>query len=118
MGLEFDLADEAIDDRTQVVAVSGDIDLYSAPELRERLDDLIASGKTRILVDLGGASFIDSTTLGVLVGAIKRLRVHDGKLTLACADPSILRVFTITGLDQVIGVFPTRDAGLAALRAG
>lgn len=76
----------------------------------------LEAGKTRLLVDLGEASFIDSTTLGVLVGAIKRLRVHRGKLAPACGDPAILRVFAITGLDQVIGVHSTREAGLTALR--
>jgi anti-sigma B factor antagonist len=116
LGAEFRLTEEAVDDVTHVVAVSGDIDLYSAPDLRQALDDLIGAGKTRVLVDLSDASFIDSTTLGVLVGAIKRLRVRHGKLALACDDASILRVFAITGLDEVIGVHPTRDAGLAALR--
>jgi anti-sigma B factor antagonist len=116
MGVEFDLTEEAIDESTHVVAVCGDVDLYSAPELRQRLDDVIGGGKTRVLVDLSETSFIDSTTLGVIVGAIKRLRIHGGKLALACDDPSILRVFGITGLDQVIGVHPTREAGLAALR--
>jgi anti-sigma B factor antagonist len=117
LGAEFQLTDEAVDDHTHVVAVRGDIDLYSAPDLRECLDELIAAGKTRVLVDLREASFIDSTTLGVLVGAIKRLRIHGGQLALACDDPSILRVFAITGLDEVIGVHPTREAGVAALKA-
>jgi anti-sigma B factor antagonist len=117
-GLEFDLTDEAVDPNTHVIAVRGDVDLYSAPELRQRLDDLIGHGKTHVLVDLSETSFIDSTTLGVLVGAIKRLRVHGGRLALACDDPSILRVFGITGLDQVIGVYPTREAGIAALLDG
>jgi anti-sigma B factor antagonist len=118
MGLEFELIDEPVDETTHVIAVRGDVDLYSAPELRQRLDELIGAGKTRVLVDLCDASFIDSTTLGVIVGAIKRLRIHDGRLALACDDPSILRVFGITGLDQVIGVHPTRAAGVDALLAG
>ena len=116
MGVEFDLTEEGIDETTHVIAVRGDVDLYSAPELRQRLDAVIGGGKTRVLVDLSETSFIDSTTLGVIVGAIKRLRVHGGRLALACDDPSILRVFAITGLDQVIGVHPNRAAGLAALR--
>jgi len=116
MGVEFDLTDEAIDAHTHVIAVHGDVDLYSAPELRARLDELIRAGKTRVLLDLRDTSFIDSTTLGVIVGAIKRLRVHSGALALACDDPSIMRVFAITGLDQVIAVHATREAGLAALR--
>jgi anti-sigma B factor antagonist len=115
MGVEFDLVDEPVDDTTHVVAVRGDVDLYSAPELRRRLDELIAEGKTRLLVDLSETSFLDSTTLGVLVGAIKRLRIHGGRLAIACDDPSILRVFGITGLDQVIGVHATREAGVEAL---
>lgn len=112
----FSLRDESLDDHTQLVVVRGDVDLYTAPELRERLNDLIAAGNTRLLVDLAEASFIDSTTLGVLVGAIKRLREQDGRLALACDDRTVLRVFEITGLDRVIALHPTRDEAIAALR--
>lgn len=112
----FSLHDEPLDDRTQLVVVGGDVDLHTAPQLRDRIDDVIASGRTRLLLDLSEASFVDSTTLGVLVGAVKRLRAVDGRLALACEDLTILRVFEITGLDRVIAVHGTRHEALRALR--
>jgi anti-sigma B factor antagonist len=112
----FSLRDEPLDDRTQLVVVGGDVDLHTAPQLRDRIDDVIASGRTRLLLDLSEASFVDSTTLGALVGAVKRLRAVDGRLALACGDLTILRVFEITGLDRVIAVHGTRHEALRALR--
>jgi len=106
---DFALSDRAIDARTHVVEVRGDVDLYSAPELRRRIAELIDAGKTLYAIDLTEASFVDSTTLRVLVGAIMRLRLRDGRLVLACAEPEILRVLEITGLDQVVAAL--RDGG-------
>jgi anti-sigma B factor antagonist len=116
MAVDFGLSDQPVDERTHVVAVRGDIDLYSAPEFRQRISEVIDSGKTHIVIDLCDASFIDSTTLGVLVGAIKRLRTRGGSLSIACQDSGILRVFEITGLDQVVAVHETREEALTALR--
>ena len=116
MAVDFGLSDQTVDEYTHVVAVRGDIDLYSAPEFRQRISEVIDEGKTHIVIDLSEASFIDSTTLGVLVGAIKRLRTRGGALAIACQDSGILRVFEITGLDQVVGVHDTREDALAALK--
>lgn len=114
----FVLSDRAIDARTHVVAVQGEVDLYSAPELREHIDGLIDAGKILQAIDLTEACFVDSTTPGVLVGAVMRLRLHDGRLALACEEPEILRVLEITGLDQVVTVRATIDQALATLRDG
>ncbi len=114
----FALSDQAIDARTHVVAVRGNVDLYSAPELGRRIDELIDAGKTLYAIDLTEASFVDSTTLGVLVAAIMRLRLHGGRLALACAEHGILQDLETTGLDQVVAVRATTDQALAALRDG
>jgi anti-sigma B factor antagonist len=114
MTTEFSLNETSVDARTHVVTVRGEIDLYTAPDLRERINDAIDAGKVHVVVDLTGTTFIDSTTLGVLIGAIKRLRVRDGNLVIACADPAILRVFEITGLNQVVGIKPSLDEALDA----
>ena len=72
--MNFHIEDEAIDDATHVIELGGEVDLYTAPEFKERMVELIESGKKQIVVDLSKATFIDSTTLGVLVGGVKRLR--------------------------------------------
>lgn len=97
-----------------VLAVSGEVDVATAPRLRERLIELVNSGRHRIVVDLSGVEFLDSTGLGVLVGALKRVRTHDGELALVCAEPRILKVFEITGLTKVFTMFGSVDEAVAA----
>jgi anti-sigma B factor antagonist len=97
-----------------VLAVSGEVDVATAPRLRERLIELVNSGRHRIVVDLSGVDFLDSTGLGVLVGALKRVRTHDGELALVCAEPRILKVFEITGLTKVFTMFGSVDEAVAA----
>ena len=94
------------------VVVLGEADIYTAPELKEALAAAIETGATSILVDLSGATFIDSTTLGVLMGAVRRLRPGGGEVAIACADPNICRIFEITLLDRVFRIFPTPGEGL------
>ncbi len=97
-----------------VVSVVGEIDVYTAPSLRERLNDLVASGHYHLVVDLSGVEFMDSTGLGVLVGGLNRVRTHDGTLRLVCAQEKILKVFRITGLTKVFPIFAGLDDALAA----
>src|SRR3954453_19835402 len=110
--------DLEIDATTHVVDVAGEVDLYSAPELKERVLSAIDAGKTRIVVDLSKTTFIDSTTLGVLVGARKRLREYDGALAVVCADEEKLNLFEMTGLDRVFSIHPDRAAAIAAVQSG
>ncbi len=81
-----------------VVILTGEIDLGVAPSLRQRLAELVAGGRSRICVDLLGATFLDSIALGVLVGALERCREAGGDLCLVVTEPRILRVLEITGL--------------------
>jgi anti-sigma B factor antagonist len=113
----FTVEDAAIDETTHVVEVTGELDLYSAPELKTHVLGAIESGKSRIVVDLTKSTFIDSTTLGVLVGARKRLREHDGSLAVVCPDPEKLALFEMTGLDRVFSIHENRTAALAAVRS-
>jgi anti-sigma B factor antagonist len=76
--VDFDLVTQEVGDGTFVVALTGEVDLHTAPELKAALLRLVAEGPTRIVVDLSGATFVDSTTLGVLLGAVKRLRLIGG----------------------------------------
>ena len=105
LGLEVD------DSRSPytVLAVKGDVDVYSAPRLREKLVELVSGGARQIVVDLEGVDFLDSTGLGVLVGGLKRARSHDGELSLICTRPRILKVFELTRLTQVFRISASVD---------
>jgi anti-sigma B factor antagonist len=109
------LSDEAVDADTQLLRARGELDLYAAPELKRRLASAIDAGKTRIVVDLTDASFMDSTALGVLLGALKRLRVRDGALAVASEQPTILRILEVTGMNQVLDLHKTADDALTAV---
>lgn len=115
--MNFHISDEEIDAETQVIELGGEIDLYTAPEFKERMVALIEDGKKRIVVDLSAATFIDSTTLGVLVGGVKRLRPAGGSLALVCTDQNITKIFEITGLDRVFPIHPSRAEALVAVAA-
>jgi len=97
-----------------VVAVSGEIDVYTAPALREKLISLVDEGKYQIIVDMEAVEFLDSTGLGVLVGGLKRVRSHDGWIDLACTNNRILRVFKITGLSKVFAIHDSVAAAVIA----
>jgi anti-sigma B factor antagonist len=114
---EFALTEDSIDAERHVVAVRGEIDLFTAPELKQKLTDAIEGGKTRIVVDLSDTTFLDSTALGVLIGAVKRLRSRDGALVIVNVDQNIAKTFEITGLDQIFTILAERDAAIAALDA-
>ena len=115
--MNFHIEDEPIDDDTHVIELGGEVDLYTAPEFKERMVELIESGKKQIVVDLSKATFIDSTTLGVLVGGVKRLRPAGGSLALVCTDDNITKIFEITGLDRVFTIYPTRAEAVEQIGA-
>jgi anti-sigma B factor antagonist len=97
-----------------VIAVSGEIDVYTAPKLREKLISLAESGSSHLIVDMEGVEFLDSTGLGVLVGGLKRVRAHEGWIDLVCTQGRILRIFRITGLNKVFNIYDTVSAAIAA----
>ena len=113
--MNFHIQDEEIDADTHVIELGGEVDLYTAPEFKERLVQVIEDGKKHLVVDLSKATFIDSTTLGVLVGGVKRLRPTGGSLALVCTDQNITKIFEITGLDRVFTIHATRDEAVGAL---
>jgi anti-sigma B factor antagonist len=113
----FSVDDEEVDATTHIVDVAGEVDLYSAPELKAHIIDAIESGKSHIVVDLTNTTFIDSTTLGVLVGARKRLREHNGAVAIVCPDPDKIGLFEMTGLDRVFSIHMDRSSALAELQS-
>ena len=94
----------------------GEIDMSTAPRLRELLIDLVSTGSCQLVVNLDKVGFLDSVGLGVLAGGLKRVRAHDGSLDLVCAQQRILKVLTITGLAQVFGIYQTAGQAIAAAR--
>jgi anti-sigma B factor antagonist len=100
-------------DRT-VVVVGGEIDVYTAPKLREQLVELVSNGDYHLVVDMEGVDFLDSTGLGVLVGGLKRVRAHDGSLRLVCTQERILKIFRITGLTKVFPIHSSVEEAAAA----
>ena len=115
--MNFHIQDEEIDCQTHIIELGGEVDLYTAPEFKERMVQLIDGGKKQIVVDLSQATFIDSTTLGVLVGGVKRLRPAGGALALVCTDQNITKIFEITGLDRVFPIHGSREEALQSLQS-
>src|SRR5689334_1367240 len=101
-------------DGIEVVDVEGEIDIYTAPRLRELLIDLVSKNDYQLIVNLEKVGFVDSTRLGVLVGGLKRVRAHDGSLDLVCTREQILKILKITGLTKVFGIYETVDQAIAA----
>ena len=96
-----------------VISLGGEVDLYTAPELKQELHRLVGEGATRLVVDMSATTFIDSTTLGVLLSVVKRVRPEGGAVVLVCPDPNVKRIFEITLLDRVFAIVDTRDEALA-----
>jgi anti-sigma B factor antagonist len=104
-------------DGIEVVDVEGEIDVYTAPRLRELLIDLVNKNNYQLVVNMEKVEFLDSTGLGVLVGGLKRVRAHDGSLDLVCTQERILKIFRITGLTKVFGIHDTVDLAISARKS-
>ncbi|MGH9126032.1 MAG: STAS domain-containing protein [Acidimicrobiales bacterium] len=113
LGLEVDAQQSGC----TVLTVSGEVDVYSAPLLRQKLLDLAMAGPPRVVVNLEPVGFLDSTGLGVLVAGLNRFRRQGGELELICSQSRILRLFEITGLTRVLTIYPSLDAALATVSA-
>lgn len=100
-----------------IVAVSGEVDVYSAPALKAKVTELLGSGVTTLVIDLTDVAFLDSTGLGALVEARAATNEAGGALPLVCNQERILKLFTITGLDGVFAIRPTVDEALASLQS-
>jgi anti-sigma B factor antagonist len=109
---KFSVTSEDVDDRTRVLAASGEVHVSTAPELAEELDAALSAGRTRIVLDFSDVEFIDSTGLSVLLNALRRLGRVDGALSLVCTNPTVLRLFEITRLDATFDIVATRDEAL------
>ena len=111
--MDLTLATREVDGRA-IVSVGGEIDVYTAPKLRDRITELVGDGIYHIVIDLESVEFLDSTGLGVLVGGLKKVRAHDGSLELVCSQDRLLKIFRITGLAKVFVIHDSADAATTA----
>ncbi|MEH3032612.1 MAG: STAS domain-containing protein [Aeromicrobium erythreum] len=93
----------------EIIEVGGEIDVYTAPRLREAVVEAVNDGALHLVIDVERVEFLDSTGLGVLVGALKRVRADGGSLDIVCTHERILKIFEITGLDKVFGLHASLD---------
>ena len=110
---ELGMGTEEAGNGVAVIALSGELDLYTCPEFKEELLRVIGAGATLVIVDLTRTTFIDSTALGVLIRGVERLKGNDGQLVVVCAEPNIVKVFEVTGLNRIFTVVGSRDEALA-----
>ena len=106
--MNFEIKTDELGDDAYVISLAGEVDLYTAPEFKQQLLEVIGQGGKEVVVDFTDTTFIDSTTLGVLVGGVKRLRSNDGQLSLVCSDRNITKIFEITGLNKVFPIYESR----------
>ena len=112
----FDLTQEELSDTAVVIRVDGEIHATTAPEFSERIHGAIDGGKTGVVLDLTGVEFIDSTGLSVLLNSLRRVTRARGAMVLACANPTVLRLFEITKLDSTFEILDDCDEAIERLR--
>jgi anti-sigma B factor antagonist len=92
-----------------ILTLRGEIDVYTAPRLRQSIVDLVDGGAHRIIVDMEKVDFLDSTGLGVLVEGLKRVKTREGELAIVATHDKILKIFDITGLNKAFAIHSTVD---------
>jgi anti-sigma B factor antagonist len=116
--LKFELTDRELDRDTHVIALGGELDMAMAPQIRARIVQVLDGGKTCVIFDLSGATFIDSTVLELFIGAAKRVRPRGGSAGIACRDANIRRVLEIIEIDKVLKLGDTVDEVASLLDGG
>ncbi|MDE3070128.1 MAG: STAS domain-containing protein [Acidobacteriota bacterium] len=111
------VSERELDATTTQITVEGELDLATAPRLKWPLLDSVKAGKTRLLIDLMGVSFIDSTALSVLVAAHRKLPAG-ARMAIAATNQNVLRIFVVAGLDAAFDIFPTVEEARAHLGDG
>ena len=99
----------SIDNQASIIDLDGEVDVYTAPQLKQQIITLLDAGVKRVIVNLTAVEYLDSTALGVLIGGLKRLRERDGTLDLICPNPRIKRIFEITGLDKIFDIYSIEE---------
>ncbi|MCZ4607127.1 anti-sigma factor antagonist [Streptomyces sp. Lzd4kr] len=106
---------EHVSDYVSVVTVVGELDVYTAPALRELLVELQYHGRVFLVLDMTTVGYLDSTGLGVVLGGMRRISAHDGRMALVVPEGRIAKIFRITGLTNMLRVFETVDPAVEFL---
>jgi anti-sigma B factor antagonist len=112
---EFGIAKDDLDKLTSVISVEGELDLSTAPRLKEMLFDSLEVGHSRLVIDLSRTTFMDSTALGVLIGVNRNLDVG-ARMAVVCTQPNVLKIFEFAGMDSAFAIFGTLDEALASVQ--
>lgn len=115
MNEPFSVYSERLVGTLGLVVLTGEVDIYTAPRFKECMVGLLDAGVDRLVIDLSGVTFIDSTALGVLIGGVRRVHGGSGGMTLVVTSSPVERVLSITGLDRVFALHATREAAVEAL---
>jgi len=102
-------------DGVAVVTLGGEVDVYTAPKVKQALVDLLAAGNRALVVNLDGVEYLDSTGLGALIGGLRRAREKGGAFRVVCSNPRLKRIFDITDLTPVFDLDDSEEGALAKL---
>ena len=117
MNAPFGVRSDTVDG-LHAVSVSGELDQGTAPELRGALAEALGDDLSSVLIDLSDCNFIDSTGLSLLVEAKRRLAEERRPFGVCCPEADVRRLLELTGIDEAVALFDTRDEAEAALRNG
>lgn len=106
-----------VDSKVSIIDLQGEIDVYTAPQLKQQILDMLDKGVIHIIVNLADVEYLDSAALGVLIGGLKRLRERNGTLDIICPNTRIKRIFEITGLDKIFDIYATEDEAVQSLQS-
>ena len=109
----FELTDAGTDAGAHLITVSGEVHVTTAPQLSERITEVVEQGNTALVLDLTNVELIDSTGLHALLNALRLVTQCHGRLALVATNPTVLRLFQITGLEKTFDIFETREAAIA-----
>jgi len=112
--LDIKVNTRALENKAYAVEVQGEIDVYTSPRVKETINELIDAGNYNMVVNLEGVRYIDSTGLGVLIGALKKVREKSGKIVLICTNPQIKKIFNITGLIKIFDIYKDEAEALGS----
>ncbi len=113
--MNFKMDTRTLDKELPIIQLEGEVDVYTAPQLKQQMVSMLEGGTRELVVDLAKVEYLDSTALGVLIGGLKRMRERDGNMALICPSPRIRRVFEITGLDKIFDMYDTEKEAQEAM---
>lgn len=115
--MDIKIDTRSLEGKAQVVEIQGEIDVYTSPKVKEIITELIEKESFNLIINLEGVRYIDSTGLGVLIGALKKVREKEGCINLVCNNPQIKKIFNITGLVKIFGIFKNEEEALKGMKA-